>query len=194
MAILCETLRPGWFLVRTKNHCEQRTLTSLAEKGFEGYCPMMASMSGDVPLFPQYLFVRVNDYSRFHELKWAPGLKQIVQFSQRNDEKKNNKVCPELQPIPNGDNIIQQVRHVEYTVKINKRRVKKDELMPGDKVKYKNSLFIHLDGLFIKKQSHTRGLILMQYIENRVKEGKDIETEKLGSKKIAVPLGDIEKN
>ena len=78
----------GWFLFQTRYHKESLVLTGLLRIGYESYCPVMSIASGEIPMFPQYIFAHINDFARFHEIKWLPGLKKLVQFNSNPNQKK----------------------------------------------------------------------------------------------------------
>lgn len=81
-----------WVAVNTHPHREHIALENLARQEFEAYCPMVerrvrhARRTMDVrrPLFPGYLFVRVDPNLR----RWRPilstyGVRNLVRFGER---------------------------------------------------------------------------------------------------------------
>ena len=76
-----------WFVVYSKTHKEQQAQFHLARKGIESFFPRLhlpCSIEGlrrIVPLFPNYLFVRLNLETEFLYVVWTPGIKQFVSFS-----------------------------------------------------------------------------------------------------------------
>lgn len=78
----------AWYAVQTKPHSEERVSERLRTQwGLPVFFPRMEILRRRrshrikviEPLFPSYLFVNVSlDSSRWHSLRWTPGVKQIV--------------------------------------------------------------------------------------------------------------------
>ena len=77
----------AWIVVNTQPHREQIALENLARQAFNTYCPMMrtrvrhARRTQEVlrPLFPGYLFVRVNaDLQRWRPILSTYGVRTLV--------------------------------------------------------------------------------------------------------------------
>jgi transcriptional antiterminator RfaH len=77
----------AWIVVNTQPHREQIALENLARQAFNTYCPMMrtrvrhARRAQEVlrPLFPGYLFVRVNsDLQRWRPILSTYGVRTLV--------------------------------------------------------------------------------------------------------------------
>lgn len=77
-----------WYVVQTKQHCEDQALVHLGRRGVRAYLPKMrhwprpAVGSGVGPLFPGYLFVEVDLDTQYYSVAWAPGVKRFVCFDQ----------------------------------------------------------------------------------------------------------------
>jgi transcriptional antiterminator RfaH len=75
-----------WYVVYSKPHNEKKAQFHLARKGIESFFPRLhlpASVEGArkvVPLFPNYLFVRINVETQAHYVAWSPGVKRFVSF------------------------------------------------------------------------------------------------------------------
>ena len=76
-----------WIVVNSQPHREHIALENLARQAFQAYCPMMrtrvrhARRTLDVlrPLFPGYLFVRVNpDLQRWRPILATYGVRKLV--------------------------------------------------------------------------------------------------------------------
>jgi len=78
-----------WYVVYSKPHKEEQVRFHLALKGIESFFPRLQipGCSGRkrsiTPLFPNYLFVRVDLANEAHYVIWSPGVKRIVSFSDR---------------------------------------------------------------------------------------------------------------
>jgi len=80
-------LPSAWIVVNTQPHREQVALENLARQAFNTYCPVMrtrvrhARRTQEVlrPLFPGYLFVRVNaDLQRWRPILSTYGVRTLV--------------------------------------------------------------------------------------------------------------------
>lgn len=75
-----------WFVVRSKPRREQTAVESLERRGITTYCPWIAEPTGltnewaTVPLFPGYLFVRIQLEQGYYTVVWTPGVKSFVAF------------------------------------------------------------------------------------------------------------------
>ena len=74
-----------WYVVYSKPHKEDQVRLHLGMKGIESFFPRLrlpaASQKKAVaPLFPNYLFVRVNLAVEAHYVMWSPGVKRIISF------------------------------------------------------------------------------------------------------------------
>jgi transcription elongation factor/antiterminator RfaH len=76
-----------WYVIYSKSRKEQQAQFHLARKGIESFFPRLhlpGSPDGPrriVPLFPNYLFVRLDLASESHYVTWSPGVKRFVAFS-----------------------------------------------------------------------------------------------------------------
>jgi transcriptional antiterminator RfaH len=74
----------AWYVVYTKPHREAQAEMSLRRKGIEVFYPQLVlpdwspGVGRSMPLFPSYLFVRVELERRFHDVAWSPGVKRFV--------------------------------------------------------------------------------------------------------------------
>jgi transcriptional antiterminator RfaH len=77
-----------WYAVRTKSRRETYAQSQLARRGVETFLPRILEWSaGDRPavigpLFPGYLFARVNLLQQYTSIIWAPGVRSIVAFGE----------------------------------------------------------------------------------------------------------------
>lgn len=90
-----------WYVVYSKPHKEEQVRLHLGLKGIECFFPRLrlpaASHKHTVaPLFPNYLFVRINLAIEAHFVMWSPGVKRIVTFSDT--------------PVPVDDDVVQFLR------------------------------------------------------------------------------------
>ena len=82
-----DNLPRDWYAVYSNRNKEEQAQFHLSLKGVECYFPRLwvpgsrLSKNRIVPLFPNYLFVRVNIALESHLIIWTPGVKRIVSFS-----------------------------------------------------------------------------------------------------------------
>jgi transcriptional antiterminator RfaH len=96
-----------WFVVQTKSKWEDSTLFHLRKKDIEVYLPKLEVMTFHArkrsmirkPLFPCYLFVRVDADRSFNKVRWIQGVVRILLNS--------------IQPVPLDDQIIEDIRGME---------------------------------------------------------------------------------
>jgi transcription antitermination factor NusG len=80
-----ESISDQWFALRVKSRCEKVVCTIARNKGFEEFLPLYEcrrrwsdrTQSVDLPLFPGYVFCRLDPQQRF-PLLTIPGALQLV--------------------------------------------------------------------------------------------------------------------
>lgn len=76
-----------WYVVYSKPHKEEQVQLHLGLKGIESFFPRLqlpgsnGKKKGVTPLFPNYLFVRMDLSAEAHYVVWSPGVKRIVSCS-----------------------------------------------------------------------------------------------------------------
>jgi len=76
-----------WYVVYSKPHKEELAQFHLRLKGLETFFPRLllpeplVKRRRIVPLFPNYLFVRIHVSEEYHFALWSPGVKYIVSFN-----------------------------------------------------------------------------------------------------------------
>lgn len=111
-------IQRNWYVVYSKPHKEDQVRLHLGLKGIESFFPRLrlpaASQKRAVtPLFPNYIFVRVNLAVEAHYVMWSPGVKRIVSFSDTPIPVENS-VVRFLKDRADADGIIQA--HSRLTV------------------------------------------------------------------------------
>jgi transcriptional antiterminator RfaH len=77
---------PSWFVVYSKPRKEEFARFHLQLKGLDVFLPLLLlPKSGKmrerlVPLFPNYLFVKMRFFEESQYVVWSPGVKRIVSF------------------------------------------------------------------------------------------------------------------
>ena len=79
----------NWYLIHAKNRQENTAERNLQHLGVETFCPRFkqikanrckAQAEGKIPLFPGYLFVRVDMSTEFRKVTYAHGVLRVVKF------------------------------------------------------------------------------------------------------------------
>lgn len=154
----------GWYAVHTHPRKEAVALENLERQGFETYLPILRiqkvrrgkAVMLDEPMFPRYLFVRLDSGSQGRS--WSPirstlGVRQLVQFGG-----KPARVSPEM---------IDWLRERERDF---------DPLhlfAPGDTVTVTNGPFKGLEALYQGVDGEHRALILLEILSKPVRLAVD---------------------
>ena len=76
-----------WYVVYSKPHKEEVAQFHLRQKGLEVFLPKLLlpvarrNRRRLVPLFPNYLFVRIQLSEQYNYALWSPGVKSFVSFN-----------------------------------------------------------------------------------------------------------------
>jgi len=134
----------SWYVVQTKPGNEYRVETNLSNQEIEVFLPLLETFqhsSGKMiqkikPLFPNYLFAKLDINLHYYKVKWTRGVNKI---------------------LGNGDGPISISGKVVETIK---ERTGKDNLVKleeewkeGDQVRINSGPFKDLVGVFQKKMS-----------------------------------------
>ena len=192
LSILCSC--NGWFLAEIKYRKEKIVQNTLSEKGYLSYCPMVIYMSKTIPLFPGYLFLYIDNHDIYHDIKYVPGFKRLIQFNSTMhscDGIRSSKQF-DLNPLQNGEEIIKDVKYIESCFNKKLAGSENKKFTPGEMVFCKKNGFQHLESTFIKNLNNDRGLVLIKFIESRIKKDGFMVKRVLGSKRVDVKINDIE--
>jgi len=80
------TLSQHWYVVYSNPHKEDQAQFHLGLKGVQTFFPRLylpgvgETKERIVPLFRNYLFVRIDMTSEYHLVVWTPGVRRIVSF------------------------------------------------------------------------------------------------------------------
>jgi transcription antitermination factor NusG len=74
--------RDRWFVVRTKTRKEDYAVQQLERRDVSVFLPRIVEYGRDqiAPLFPGYLFVRIDLFRQYHRVVWTPGIRGFVSF------------------------------------------------------------------------------------------------------------------
>ena len=147
-----------WFVVFSKPRKEEFAQFHLQSKGLETFFPqlMLPKFSRKskriVPLFPNYLFVHIDLCLHYDQVRWAPGVKSLVNFGGR-PVPLDDKIAEKLIEQSDDDGII--VAHSNLKV--------------GQEVQIRGGPFDGVLGI-IQKTADARGRVrlLMRLLSRRI--------------------------
>jgi transcriptional antiterminator RfaH len=128
-----EDIRRDWYVVYCKPHKEEQAQFHLRKKNLDVFFPRLdlvrvaEKRKRIIPLFPNYLFVRIHIPTEYHYVIWSPGVKRLVTFGDR--------------PVPLDETVVgflQQQSHTDGLITAH------SQLRPGQEVEIRGGPF---DGL-----------------------------------------------
>jgi transcriptional antiterminator RfaH len=128
-----EDVQRDWYVVYSKPHKEEQAQFHLRMKNLDVFFPRLdlvrvaEKRKRVIPLFPNYLFVRIHLPTEFHYVSWSPGVKRIVSFGDR--------------PIPLDERVVDFLRQQTDPEGVIRAR---SQLRPGQEVEIRGGPF---DGL-----------------------------------------------
>jgi transcriptional antiterminator RfaH len=133
-----------WYVIHTKPGNEHRAENNLSNQGIEIFLPLIESqqyccgrmLKKIKPLFPNYLFARLDIELHYYKVKWTRGVSKILGNGN--------------EPLPVSERVIQKIR--EKMGKDNFVKLE-EEWKEGDIVQITSGPFRELMGIFQKKIS-----------------------------------------
>ena len=128
-----EDIQRDWYVVYSKPHKEEQAQFHLRMKKLDVFFPRLdlvrvaEKRKRIVPLFPNYLFVRIHLPTEFHYVSWSPGVKRLVSFGDR--------------PLPLDERVVDFLRQQTDPEGVIKAH---SQLRPGQEVEIRGGPF---DGL-----------------------------------------------
>jgi transcriptional antiterminator RfaH len=104
-------IQRDWYVVYSKPRKEEQAQFHLRMKGLDVFYPRLdlvrvtEKRKRVIPLFPNYLFVRINLQSESHYVIWSPGVKRIISFGER-PIPVDNRVVDFLREESDGDGVL----------------------------------------------------------------------------------------
>jgi transcriptional antiterminator RfaH len=145
-----------WYVIQCKRREEFRALQHLERQKFSCYLPTLAvekrrngrKLDAREPLFPGYLFVRLDDVSdNWHPIRSTRGVIQIVRFSEH--------------PLPLQDEIVEIIRQ-----RLAGNAPRATYLRPGELVVITEGCFSHLEAIFVANDGDERVMLLMNILSS----------------------------
>jgi transcriptional antiterminator RfaH len=160
-----EEKQRDWYVVYSKPHKEEQAQFHLRMKGLDVFFPRLdlirvaEKRKRIIPLFPNYLFVKLHLPTEFHYVIWSPGVKRLVSFGDR--------------PIPLDDAVVSFLKQQTDPEGLIKAR---SQLRPGQEVEIRGGPF---DGLIaiIQDPPDARGRvrILLRLLSRQVSVNLGVE-------------------
>jgi transcriptional antiterminator RfaH len=137
-------INPQWYVIQTKPANEHRAESHLSNQEIEVFLPMLETfhyLNGKMipkikPMFPSYLFARLDLRAAYYKVKWTRGVNKILGTGS--------------EPIPVSEKVIQAISEragENNVVKLD------DGLEEGCIVQFTSGPFRDLIGVFDKKMS-----------------------------------------
>jgi transcription elongation factor/antiterminator RfaH len=138
-----------WFVVHTKPGNEERVRSNLTNQEIESFLPLLKSYqykSGKMaprirPLFPNYLFAKLDVETHYYKVKWTRGVNKIL--------------GSKFGPIPIAERVVEMIKKragEDNLVELV------DDLKDGDAIQVTSGPLKDLMGIF-KKEMSSRGRV-----------------------------------
>ena len=143
---------PRWHVVYTMPKAEKKVASSIGEIGIETYLPLCTEVRQwsdrrkkiEVPLFPNYVFVKVDERSR----RCIYNIKESVRF-----------ISIDNRPAVVGEKEIQTIKQV---LSAGNKVSSEAYFQQGMTVRIKHGQFAGLEGLVLKRNGTTRLLVRIE--------------------------------
>ena len=155
-------VQTSWYLLMSKPRDEERALLNLQDQGYTVYLPRVLRerrkagnrKSGVEPLFPRYLFVRLNEEMNWAPIRSTPGVSGLVAFGNR-----------ERSYIPCPDGMVEAIQAQENNQGLHQPQSL--DFQKGDKVRITTGPFHDLEGVFLMDDGIDRALVLLHFLGNQ---------------------------
>lgn len=148
----------NWFAAYTNSHHEKCVASQFAEREIESFLPLYATrhrwrnrceMNLELPLFPNYVFVRINPRERVRVLE-VPGVVSLVGFGRT------------LAPLPDFE--IEALRSA-----LGQRKIEPHPyLVIGERVRIKCGPMAGMEGVLMRKKNNFRVVLALDVIMRSV--------------------------
>lgn len=151
---LAATPAVNWFAVYTSSHHEKRVASYFAQREIQFFLPLYSTRHGwknrceaklELPLFPNYMFVRIDRYERVRVLE-VPGVLSLVGFGRT--------------PAPLPDFEIEALRSG-----LGKGTIEPHPfLVIGERVRIKRGPMTGMEGELLRKKNNFRVVLVLDVI------------------------------
>ncbi|MFR0692204.1 transcription/translation regulatory transformer protein RfaH [Enterobacterales bacterium AE_CKDN230030158-1A_HGKHYDSX7] len=137
-----------WYLIQTKPHQELRAVENLARQGFSCYHPVVGQAGRSQPLFPGYLFIRLDQqHDNWFPIRSTRGVARIVSFGP--------------QPLAVADELVEGIR--QRLAAAPQRPA--SGFHEGQVVRVKCAGDCEVEAIFLCDDGTQRGLILLNLLQ-----------------------------
>jgi transcription antitermination factor NusG len=175
-----QDISANWFAAYTNSHHEKRVASHFAERQIESFLPLYATrhrwknrceMNLELPLFPNYVFVRIDSRERVRVLE-VPGVLSLVGFGRT------------LAPLPDFE--IEALRSG-----LGQRKIEPHPyLVIGERVRIKAGPMTGMEGVLVRKKNNFRVVlaldVIMQCVAVEV-DADDLEPAAKYSGRVVLP-------
>ena len=143
-----------WAVAISQPNRERTALVNLVRQGYRAYCPMTRrqrvrkgrKVEVQVPLFPRYLFVEVDE-SKWWSLRGTKGLASVIMDHQRE------------QPMRIRDSVIDTVKKIESVAELDAPR-----FVAGQRVTLTDGPFAGLPAIWVGQSARDREFVLLELL------------------------------
>ena len=159
LVVIDNSLHSSWFALYTKPRAEKQVFARLTELGIEAFLPLYKTIRKwsdrkkivELPLFPSYLFVKVNKYQYLQTLKVNGALKYIT-FEHK------------AEPIPEY-----QINNIRILIGATfDFEVSSEKLNKGDEVEVIHGVLSGLKGELVKLKKKDKVIVRIDKIEQNI--------------------------
>jgi transcriptional activator RfaH len=137
-----------WYLIQTKPHQEPRAEENLRRQGFSCYRPVVTQAGRSQPLFPGYLFIRLDQqHDNWFPIRSTRGVARIVSFG--------------AQPLAVADELVDGIR--ERLAAMPERP--SSGFHEGQVVRVKCAGDCEVEAIFLCDDGTERALILLNLLQ-----------------------------
>ncbi len=156
--VAAQEVSENWFAAYTNSHHEKRVASHFAERQIESFLPLYSArhrwknrcdMNLELPLFPNYVFVRIDPRERVRVLE-VPGVQSLVGFGRT------------LAPLPHFE--IETLRSA-----LGQRKIEPHPyLVIGERVRITAGALTGMEGVLVRKKNNLRVVLALDVIMQSV--------------------------
>ena len=151
----------SWIVVQTKPNCELKAKVNLVRQGFDVFFPKFLKpvcqfnkiKTKIKPLFPSYLFVKLDYNQDYWKINYTVGVSRIVRFNKESLTFLPHNYFEEIKKRCNKDDLFSF----------------EDKLIKGNSIYYKVNEKIFLKAIFEENIDSKRSYILLGFLNNKIK-------------------------
>lgn len=149
----------SWYGVRTRSNCEKVAATALESKTYETYMPTYRArrqwsdrtVEIDRPLFPGYVFCRLDPSERLLPVLTSPGVVSLIGFGN--------------EPVPIPETEIEAVKRM---LEVGQGAEPYPFVREGQRIRITRGSLRGLEGILLKKRSQWRMVISVTLLQRSI--------------------------